>query len=203
MIESDAKLLEQIKADASAPPPADKLEVIRDRIRYVRDLELEIAELEVRTKELGRQRKELTFDLLPTMFMELGINSLGIDRQGNLPAYDAKLNDYYHAVIQSNWPPTRRMMALQWIRKHNLADIIKTTVTIELGLGQSKLLKKLMTALKKLHIMPKIEESIPWSTLTATVKERYQRGNPMSDKELDTIGATVTKVVKITPVREK
>jgi hypothetical protein len=200
---SNAALLEQIEKDMAAKPPADKLEFIRDKIREVRDIEFKIADLENHISELNQTKRNLIFDALPTMFMQVGLNRLEIAAQGNLPAYEAKLNDHYHAVIKSDWPSNQRKAALQWVRKHKLGDIIKTTLTIELGLGQDKLLKKVLAALTKLGVVPTIEETVPWKTLTAVVKERFQDGKPLSDKDLTTLGATVSKMVKLNPVKEK
>ena len=200
---SNAALLEQIEKDMAAKPPADKLEFIRDKIREVRDIEFKIADLENHISELNQTKRNLIFDALPTMFMQVGLNRLEIAAQGNLPAYEAKLNDHYHAVIKSDWPSSQRKAALQWVRKHKLGDIIKTTLTIELGLGQDKLLKKVLAALTKLGVVPTIEETVPWKTLTAVVKERFQDGKPLSDKDLTTLGATVSKMVKLNPVKEK
>jgi hypothetical protein len=202
-LKPDAALLAEIEKDIAAPKPADKLEFIRDKIREARDIELKMADLENQLSELKRIRRDMLFDTLPSMFMQIGINDIGISAQGNLPAYKAELKDHIHAVISSDWEPDRRNAALQWVHKHKLADIIKTTVTMEFGLGQGKLVKKVLAALKAIRVTPTIEETIPWNTLTAMVKERYKEGKPLSDQDLSTLGATVAKVVKLNAVKEK
>lgn len=200
---AETDLLKEVDADIQAKVPADKLEFIKEKIKQTRDLEFRIQDLETQVSELKRVRREAIFDTLPTMFMQLGINHIGIVADGNLPAYEADLSDHFHAVIQSSWPEEKRNTAMNWVHKHKLGDLIKTTVTVELGLGQSRTLKKVLAALKKLRISPRIEENIPWQTLTSYVRERYKSGKPLSDTDLETIGASVNKVVKLTAVREK
>jgi hypothetical protein len=200
---AETDLLKEVDEDIKAKVPEDKLDFIRDKIRETRDLEFRIADLENQVSELKRVRREAIFDVLPTMFMQIGISHIGISAVGNLPAYDAKLEDHFHAVISSSWPEEKRNDAMRWVHKHKLGDLIKTTVTVELGLGQSSTLKKVLAALKKLRISPRVEENVPWQTLTSYVRERYKTGKPLSDGDLQTIGASVNKVVKLTAVREK
>ena len=199
----DPVLLAEIEEDMQKPPAPDKLEIIRDKIRETRDLDLKIDDLETQVNELKRYKRELVFDTLPSMFMQIGINRIGIDAQGNSPAYEAKLQDHFHAVISSSWEPERRNAALEWLHLNKLGDVIKTIITIEFGLGQAKKVKEVLEALKKLKVPITIEENVPWKTLTSVVQERYKHGNPMSDADLHTLGASVNKIVKLTPVREK
>jgi hypothetical protein len=181
----------------------DKLDAIRDRIKDLRSLDAQITDLEETLKDLNKQRRELLYDALPTMFMNTGVGRVDILPEGNLPGYIAKLEDHYHAVLQSNWPEERRQAALKWINKHRLGDLIKTTITMEFGLGQDKIVKAVLKALKAVKVLPTVQQAIPWPTLTAMVKERYRAGNPLSDEDLHTLGASVNKVVKITQIREK
>jgi hypothetical protein len=217
------ELLKEIEADALASAPADKLETIRNNIRYLRDLDKRIENVEATLSSLKRERRDLTFDTLPTMFMQLQINHLGISASGNLPAYEATLEDSYHANIQANWPEEKRQAAIDWIHKHRMGDIIKTTLTIDFGLGQDLLLKSVLKALKAVQVVigtkkikrktvkvtrtvkvtPTIIQQIPWNTLTAMVKERFTSGDPLSDTDLRILGASVNKIVKITQVKEK
>jgi len=203
MVKMDEAVLKEIEADSKPKVSDDKLEFIRDKIRETRDIDQRIADLSEQIGDLKRVRQGLIFDTLPTMFMQIGLNHLGVAAQGNMPAYEAKLQDHYHAVISSEWSEEKKSAALKWAHKRKLGDLIKTTVTVELGLGQARTIKKLLDALKKMRITPKIEETIPWQTLTAYVKERYKAGKPLSDEDLRTICASVNKVVKLTPVREK
>src|SRR4249919_3390502 len=90
----DAALLAEVEQDMQAPAPSDKLEIIRDKISEVRDLDYQILSLETQLSEMKRARRDLIFDKLPSMFMQIGLNHIGIAAKGNLPAYDAKLTDH-------------------------------------------------------------------------------------------------------------
>lgn len=202
-MKTNQALMDEIDKDTMEQVPEDKLQYLRDRIAQVRELDGRIVDVENQLSELKKERQDLIFDKLPTLFMQVGLSQLKIVAQGNLPAYDAKLEDHFHANIQSGWTEDRKQAALAWVNKHHMGDIIKTTLTMEFGLGQNKIVKKVLAALKKIKITPLREDTIPWQTLTAMVKERHKAGRPLSDVDLRTIGAKVSKIVKLTPIREK
>jgi len=200
---SDAELTRRLEQEADEAPPQDKLEFVRDQVRHMRDLERRIEDVEALGKELRGQRRHMETETLPDLFMELGINNLGLEAEGNMPAYDARLQDHYHANIRSDWPDGQQQEALEWLRDHGLGDIIKTVITIELGLGSGSLLDKVENFLNKLKIPYQRQQSVPWNTLTMMVKDRYRNGKPLGTKDLRVLGATVGHIVKLKPKKEK
>jgi hypothetical protein len=43
------------------------------------------------------------------------------------------------------------------------------------------------------------DRAVPWNTISAALREMYERGETLNDTELQTIGATVGKRVRLIP----
>lgn len=192
----------EIASDVKRKPPKDKLEFVRNQIRAMRDLDQEINDAEEKVKTLKRERSEMEMVTLPDLFAQLKLTHLGLAAEGNQPPYEARLRDYYHANIKASWTDVRREEALGWIEDKGLGDIIKSVITVELGLGTEEQHDQLVKLLKKAGVHFTEMRTVPWNTLTSAIKEMYQRGETLSDNELQTIGATVSKVVKLSPKKE-
>jgi len=174
----------------------DKLEAIRNELRLVRDLRLKLSDLKTQITETNKLIYEKERVTLPDMFIDAGINTLGIAPEGNLPSYDAKLEPYYKAGILASWETERKEAAFSWLQKHGAGDLIKSTITIRLPLGSDKLRKRVMSALSKFKGLELSHEmAVPWNTLTAYVKECFTKGHRLPP--LDVIGAEVGSVVEL------
>lgn len=200
---------EELEADAAeqeAAPPQDKLDRLRAACAHARDLDLEILDLESRASEKKRELLDLRYKGLPDLFMSAGVSRVDIAPSGNMPAYEAKMNDHYHANISTSWPIERQDAGLDWLEDNGQGDLIKRTIEIHLGRNQLQLFEQVMAALGKMpklveHI--KVRRAVPWNTLTAWLKERYRSNEELGDTELSTIGAVVGKVVHVRPAKEK
>jgi len=199
---TDAELTRRLEQEADEAPQ-DKLEFVREQVRQMRDLERRIEDIEALSKELRGQRRQMEMETLPELFMNLGINSLGLDAEGNMPAYDARLLPHYAAKISAEWPMEQQQEALDWLRKNKLGDLIKTIITIELGLGTATVLRRIEALLGKLKIPYRKEESVHHMTLTKFIRDRYGDGKPLGTQDLRVLGATVGHVVKLKPKKEK
>jgi len=198
----DAAFEAEIASDVKRKPPKDKLEFVRNQIRAMRDLDQDISDAEEKVKTLKRQRMEMEMVTLPDLFSQLNLTHIGLAAEGNQPPYEAKLKDYYHANIQAKWTEERREEALAWVENKGLGDTIKSVINIEFGLGTETQRETLIKVLKKNGVHFTEHRTVPWNTLTSALREMYQRGETLSDKELQTIGATVGKQVKLTPKKE-
>lgn len=176
-------------------PSQDRLDVLRDALRGVRDDQKWIAD----TDELLRQRRAVLFkklhEDLPELFDDAGVDMLGLEPEGNLPGYDTKVKPYTHASISAEWPPEKQAAAFKALADKKADDLIKTIITIEFGRGERKKAKKVEATLRKAHVPFTTRLGVPWNTLTAWIKERMAKGLPMPP--LDTIGATVVRVVEL------
>lgn len=180
----------------AAPVSEDKLEKVRDRVREARDLDVKIAQYAQEAAGAGERKNAILFNELPEMFDEVKITSLGLDAEGDLPAYHTELKDFYKASI----PKDKEEPAFKWLEKNKHGDMIKTVITIELGRGDRATAKLVEDFLKKQKVGYTRKLAVPWNTLTAFVKEQTEKQIALP---LDLLGATIGRVVKLIPVKEK
>lgn len=181
-------------------PPADKLEAIRNQLRIARDMEVEISDLTQKLKDKQAEFTKIQMEVLPQLFAELNIDKLGLEAEGNLPAYDAEAKPYYKASISAEWPIEKQNEAYGWLRQHKFGDMIKNVVSAQFGKGQDKTAKKLAAFMKKEKIEFEQKSTVPWNSLTAFVKEQVEKGETLP---LEVLGATVGRIVRLKPRKEK
>lgn len=187
------------RADAASKPPpsTDALNKLRDKVRRARDIEQEVASIQERAQELQKEKQEILFKELPDLYEEYGVDKLGLEAEGNLPAYDTELKPYYHANI----PKDGEDEAFAWLEKNKHGDLIKTKIIVEMGRGDRALAKKVEAALKKLKVPYSSTLGVPWNTLTAFVREQIEQRQ--TTPPLAILGATVGRVVTLKPRKEK
>jgi hypothetical protein len=193
------------QAAADVPKASkDKLDTIRAKVKEARDVELRIENLQQTIKELTADLNRIRCDELPGMFQQNGVPSITIDKEGNVPAYVAELQAYYHANIPDpEKDPAGAEAGYAWLKKNKLEAFIKTQVKVDYGRGERAKAKKFEAFLKKEKIPYSSKVGVPWNTLTAEVKRRYEAGAPLSPADLAAIGGTVGTVVKVTAIKEK
>ncbi len=190
-------LLDDMRADGAAP--VDKLEQARDMVRDLRDREMDIAALEERLKESKRVVKEIKEKTIPDFFDEVGVPKLGIDADGNMPAFEIEIKDRYHANI----PDETEAEAHAYLKKVGAEDLIKTTFTIAFGLRESKAAERFARSLDKAGIPYSSRHGVPWNSLTSWFTEEYQKSKkPFTIKVMAMLGATVGRVVKVVKQKE-
>lgn len=191
-----AALREAVREEMPAPSE-DGLSRLREAVASARDLERTIGDLTERLSDRKRQLNEIRQKTLPDLFQEVGVKSVVLEPSGNLPAYEAEVRPYFSANIAADWDEERRERAFAWLSEQGEGDMIKTIYTVELGRGTSKMQKALSAALRKLKVAFSARKGVPHTTLTAWLRERYKKGEPLSPPELETIGATVGVVATL------
>ena len=182
-------------------PNPDRLAVVREALRAFRDTQLEIAQTEERLKQMKAAALETQHQTLPDLFSQAGITNLGLEAEGNLPAYQFTAKPYYHASIASSWPPERREEAFDYLNEVGAGDMIKHGVTVLFSRGEGEKVDTLQEFLRK-HGMPfTVDRVVPWNTLTAWVRSEVEKYKRIPD--LEKIGAQVGRIVEIKQAKEK
>jgi hypothetical protein len=176
----------------------DKLDRLREATKHLRNLTLEAEAREADLKLCKSQIDAMVKSTLPALFEEAGVTSIGIEAEGNMPAYEAKAQPYYHANIKADWEPEKKNEAFTWLTDHGHGDLIKSIITIEFGRGEYGTMKKVEDWLKKSKVLYTNDRAVPWASLTAFVKEQITKHNTIPPLEI--LGATVGKVVKLKPL---
>src|SRR6266699_3663480 len=141
-LDSKSDLLKAIKSSDSTP--ADKLKQIRDMARAMRDLSLEIADLKEQTDQKQKLFTKLSMTDLPELFSEHHLKSIGLDAEGNLPAYDMVAQPYYKAVLPEESDP-----GLRWLEENGHGDMIKRVYTVKLQMDSQEEAQSLRSFLEE------------------------------------------------------
>lgn len=176
----------------------DVLRRLRDKIAEVRVLDFQIAEAEERLEELKRKRYGIVGHFrisgqLVEMFQSAGVKTLSITASGNLPSYDAKLVQIYHAKLPEDDRRAKAFKKFRW-----LSGLSKTSFRVDFAKGQDKLVKNFQSLLKKQKIRDyEVKVGVHSSTLTAEIRRRFVDGQPLSPADMDLLGAAVFPVVEL------
>lgn len=195
-----------------SPTNSDALRRARELVAKLRTNQLREQEIAEEAKEIAAENQRIQDRELTTLFGQLGITHLGIEATGNLPAFEARLKDYYRANIAASWPEDKRKAAHDWLEK-NAPGLMKTVITIVLPRGTAGVAKKIVAALRKFRLPSgapvefELERTVQHNTLSAWLREYYEVRMKKSKNEpvppLALLGATVGQTVAVGPSKEK
>lgn len=184
-------------AQYATPPSQDRLERCRAVVRQVRDMELRAQDLAEQLRALGRELNEARHKTLPELMNEAGVDRVGVPAQGNQPAFDAVLSPYYKANIAADWPEERRLQGFNALIEAGHSDVIRSEFVVAFGPGEEESAAALRSLLDTAGVSYGVRLAVPWTTLTALVREMHESDRPFTEAQLMAIGATVGQVVKI------
>jgi hypothetical protein len=176
-------------------PSQDKLDKITEKMREARDLKLQISELENNLKEQKKLFLQIVHQQLPDMMNEVSQGTMTLLAEGNHPAYRFNLKPYYKANISNE--ESTAPQAYRWLEDHGEGDIIKRTVSAQLGADSEDTFKEITTYLENLKVDYDTKFGVPWNTLTSWLKERHAaslRDDSIEMPPLDIFGATIGQV---------
>lgn len=188
-------LSDLITADAAKAPPPDKLQAVKDKARELRDLTIVVDELNARAAETQAKITAIQSRELPDLMSEIGIDSLGLEPEGNLPAYDVRCNAYYSANIKADAPTA--LAAYAWLEREGHGDLIKHSFTINFGRGETEAAQDFEVLLNTNRIDYGSRLGVHPQTLTAFVKNQVEVHH--TTPPLDLLGATIGRWVSIKP----
>lgn len=160
------------------------------------EIGLNMEELEKQLKVLKERKSQIESREIPDLFGEIGVDVIGLPDDN----CDVIVRPYYKANIPASWDPDRREQAFRWLDENGHGDVISVTVSVDFQRGEKALADELVHLIRtkfrgaNSHQV-KTVMGVPWTTLTALVKEQVEQGEAIP---LDTLGATVGQVAKIT-----
>jgi hypothetical protein len=183
-------------AQSKKKPSDDKLAFLKAQAKQARDLTLEINSIDETLKEKKEELHDLQFSKLPDLMEEIGLDVIGVPAEGNKQGMDFKITPYYSASISAKWPPEKQLAAFDLLKRLKAESLIKTEVSAKLPKGSLKLAKQLIAAAKKLKITADLKQMVAAQTLTAWMREIYDKGQSLSATDLEAIGGSVGRYVK-------
>ena len=187
-MENKSVLLEDdIFADASSfdnvtPKEGKRLSSLVNQLNQVTK---EVQDAEDHLKILKAQKQKISFEQIPEVMDEMGIDRLDVD------GATVSLKSFVSASI----PVDKKDEAYAWLRENGYDDIIKNDLTLSFGRGEDNVAKDLMFDLDQRGFHPESKTHIHSMTLKAFVKDMVEKGVKI---DLDLFGAFVarTAVVK-------
>lgn len=183
-----------------APPvPGDRLVELRKAARRAENLQRELVDLEERELDRKAELRRLMMEELPDLLDAAGVTSISVDAEGNQPAFSAELKPYYKASIAAEWDEARRDRAFRWLEDNGFGDLVKREFTVALDRDEEAAGRKLAKLLSENGFAYSVRRNVPWNTLTAFVRERIEKHS--ETLPLDTLGATVGRIVNLKPLK--
>lgn len=175
----------------------DRLKRLRTALSRWRDVAKETLDLEERLDSLRRAKLEIERVVLPDVFAEVSVNSISLPAEGNLPAVDATLTDFFRASIPVAWPPEQREAAFATLDELGVGGVIQSVVSVTFPRGSERDARELSQRLTSEGYAVRHERSVHHKTLTSAVKELCESGRRPSDSTLERIGAEAGKTVRV------
>lgn len=188
-------------ADVSGVASDAQLKSLSEKAAEYVALDAEKTSLEEKLKKVNESITEMKHKTLPDIMLGLDVDRHGLASAG----VDIVLEDYAKANISAEWEPEKQEIAFQHLEDLGVSDIIRTQVTFSFSKDQYA---HAMTVVAMLNLMaekieefegteipvPSVKKSVPWNTLTATLKELHKKGVAV---DLEKIGGTIGNIVKI------
>jgi|TARA_R100000995_G_scaffold84666_2_gene64165 hypothetical protein len=153
-------------------------------VRELRKVEDSIVEAEEHVKFLKEQQKSLSWETIPRVMDEMGVERVDVDG----------LTVSRKMIVHASIPLDRKEEAFSWLRENNLDDIIKNDVTCSFGKGEDNVAGNVVGLLQEKGFDPKTKTHVHASTLKAFVKERVTDGKEI---DLDMFGAYINNAAQI------
>lgn len=188
-----------------AAPSADRLTEIKNKVAELRDLTLEIQTLEERLEQTKGLKVALETTTLPDLMQAAGMNSFGLEAEGNNPAYDAKIEPLIRANIAAGWDEPKRQAGFQVLKELNGESLIKTVVTFEFGGKERAEAKEFIEkAFDLLGYEGKEQLAVNHNSMAAWLRAEVSADPPRvpSPAQLLAIGGFVGRTVKIKKRKE-
>lgn len=168
----------------------DMLARIRESAKSVRELEATRSQLEEQLSAVKRKIQELTERDLVKLMSEANMTSFALESDGNYPAMTFDKTTFYSAKI----PEDKEIEAFTWLHDQGHGDIVKTQITVALGMGERELAEQVEHAIADAGADYSSKLSVHPATLKSFVKSEVESGRAIP---LELFGAFIGEVVKL------
>lgn len=183
MNESDlAAYAEYVTPAASGPVDLSQLQ---DLAEQQAEAEAEVARIEAQLNAAREKLKDLAERKVPEL-----MDQIGIEEFRTRTGLKIKIDE----TIRASIPKARTAEAYAWLIANNHEALIKRSVVVEFGKGESDKASELASYLTKQGYAPDNEAKVHAQTLSAWVREKLKAGNEVP---LDLFGVFRQRVSKI------
>jgi hypothetical protein len=180
--------------DSMKTPDFSDMDKLGQLINKQLQLEQDITEIEMTLSEHRAQLRRIAEEEIPNMFQQLGIQEFKLQDGSKVT-----VKPYYAASISAE----NEVAAFDWLREHNLDDVIKHNIVIAFGRGEDQKCTELKDELTKLNVNYIEKANVHPQTLKALVREqielmseRLEQGEQFPMKLFNVFIGNKTKIVK-------
>ena len=163
------------EGDAVANLEQTGLESVAELLREQLRLESVIEDTEEQLKGYKEHLRKLSGEVIPGKMAELGMTSTEM--------YDGSkvqvVEDIYVSIPKD---PSKSKACYEWLEDNGLGDIIKNSVGISFGKGESNMATHLQETIKEMGLIPEVKASVHAGTLKATIKKWHEEGKSLPEE---------------------
>lgn len=126
-----------------------------------------IALLEEQLSKAKEKARVLRVHTIPELMADLGMRTLPMEG-----GYTIEVKPFVNISI----PKPVQSKAYVWLEEQGFGDLVKNTVTVNLGMGENELAKQAVDALVALKLVPEQAQRVHPSTLKAWAREQMTKG---------------------------
>lgn len=188
----DTSVLDNIVQEAQARPESLDPSKLGEVAQLANDqllLELRQLELQQELKEVSKKLQDLSTQAIPEAMDELGLAELKLSDGTVLT-----LGNFYSCSIKDD----AKASAMDWLKGHDHADVIKTEVLVPFQKGDVEAAEKFRQQLEKRYksVHPSVVYSVHAQTLKKLAREVHEAGDSLPEDYFNLYIGRVSKLKK-------
>ena len=148
----------------------DDAKSLANQVLKLKSMEDDLAKKEDAIKKLKKDIEVISGEVIPTMMQEMNLSSLKLEDGSSVevkPVYGASIS------------PAKKEEAFNWLRNHNLGDLIKNEITVSFGRNEDNKAIAYANLAQGQGYQPVQKLKVEPMTLKALVRERLESGQEM------------------------
>ena len=163
----------------------DDAKSLANQVLKLKSMEDDLAKKEDAIKKLKKDIEVISGEVIPTMMQEMKLSSLKLEDGSSVevkPVYGASIS------------PAKKEEAFNWLRNHNLGDLIKNEITVSFGRNEDNKAIAYANLAQGQGYQPVQKLKVEPMTLKALVRERLESGQEMPTDLFNVFAGNRTKI---------
>ena len=165
----------------------DDAKSLANQVLKLKSMEDDLAKKEDAIKKLKKDIEVISGEVIPTMMQEMNLSSLKLEDGSSVevkPVYGASIS------------PAKKEEAFNWLRNHNLGDLIKNEITVSFGRNEDNKAIAYANLAQGQGYQPVQKLKVEPMTLKALVRERLESGQEMPSDLFNLFTGNRTKITR-------
>ena len=165
----------------------DDAKSLANQVLKLKSMEDDLAKKEDAIKKLKKDIEVISGEVIPTMMQEMNLSSLKLEDGSSVevkPVYGASIS------------PAKKEEAFNWLRNHNLGDLIKNEITVSFGRNEDNKAIAYANLAQGQGYQPVQKLKVEPMTLKALVRERLESGKEMPTDLFNVFAGNRTKITR-------